>query len=137
MHIKPDIMTVLQGRMITILYLAEEFTEMYKGQESHAKLLEAVRAGIRKLEPVSRMVPQKFEADVEGCVAEVIGEHAVNVCQLCANAGWFVAEIEAVISDTCHDFAVEQLRCGIGHLAGDRRKAEKHHYADSVHNLQR
>lgn len=100
MHIKPDIMTVLQGRMVAILYLMEQFTEMYKGQESHAKLLEAVRAGIRKLEPVSRMVPQKFEADVEGCVAEVIGEHAVNVCQLCANAGWFVAEIEAVISDT-------------------------------------
>jgi hypothetical protein len=47
MHIKPDIMTVLQGRMVAILYLMEQFTEMYKGQESHAKLLDAVRGGIR------------------------------------------------------------------------------------------
>ena len=103
MHIKPDIMTVLQGRMITILYLMEEFTEMYEGQESHAKLLEAVRGGIRKLEPVFRMVPQKIEANVEGCAEEVIGEHAVKVCQVCANAGWFVAEIESVISDTAFE----------------------------------
>ena len=100
MHIKPDIMTVLQGRMVAILYLMEQFTEMYKGQESHAKLLDAVRGGIRKLEPVFRMLPQKIKANIEGCAAEVIGEHAVEVCQLCANAGWFVAEIESVISDT-------------------------------------
>ena len=109
MHIKPDIMTVLQGRMITILYLMEQFTEMYEGQESHAKLLEAVRGGIRKLEPVSRMVPQKFEENVEGCAEEVIGEHAVKVCQLCPNAGWFVAEIESVISDTSCELNPEMV----------------------------
>ena len=103
MHIKPDIMTVLQGRMVAILYLMEQFTEMYKGQESHAKLLDAVRGGIRKLEPVFRMLPQKIKANIEGCAAEVIGEHAVEVCQLCANAGWFVAEIDSLIAQTAFE----------------------------------
>ena len=109
MCIKPDLMTVLQGRMVAILHLMEQFTDMYEGQESHAKLLDAVRGGIRKLEPVFRMLPQKIKANAEGCAAEVIGEHAVEVCQLCANAGWFVAEIESVISDTSCELNPEMV----------------------------
>ena len=39
----------------------------------------------------------------------MIGEHAVQVCQLCANAGWFVAEIESVISDTSCELNPEMV----------------------------
>lgn len=100
MHIKPHLMTVLKARIVTILYLLEKLYETYGKQESQAKLLEAVKRAMRCLEPVIRMVQQNVPGDVRGCAEEVLGTFATDVAECYANAGWFVAEIDALLGDT-------------------------------------
>ena len=100
MILKCDIMTVLKARIVTIFYLVEQLDEIYGKQESHAKLLEAVKQAMRHLEPVVRMVQQDIPGDVRGCAEEVIGDHATEVADVYPNAGWLVAEIDTLIGGT-------------------------------------
>ena len=56
---KNNLLSVLKDRINVIHYLCERLATIYGDQESHARLLAAVRRGVRHLDPILAMMPQE------------------------------------------------------------------------------
>ena len=100
---KNNLLSVLKDRINVIHYLCERLATIYGDQESHARLLAAVRRGVRHLDPILAMMPQENPPCSGTAVDEVIGEHGGFVSDVCPNAGWFVAEIDSLIAQTAFE----------------------------------
>ena len=100
---KNNLLSVLKDRINVIHYLCERLATIYGDQKSHARLLAAVRRGVRHLDPIVAMMPQENPPCSGAVVNEVIGEHGGFVSDVCPNAGWFVAEIDSLIAQTAFE----------------------------------
>ena len=96
----PDLHTVLKNRISMIMILFLHFHERYNDQPAFAKLLRTVRRALYGLKPLLDILDDDIPEDEDTVNDSVIGPHGAETMFVCPNAGWFVAEIDSLISQT-------------------------------------